>query len=84
MLVVNTLQDFCISYDPNQRIDSSLWAAVGEASSLAKLFMPGFLREKDKLIEESDRAFCFEGRSLVWSYILPAWRTPLELVNSPT
>ena len=42
----------------------------------------GFLREKDKLIKESDRAICFERRGLVWSYILPASRTPLEVVNS--
>ena len=39
--------------------------------------------EKDKLIQESDRAICFERRGLVWSYILPASRTPMEVVNSP-
>ena len=84
MPVASILQDSCISYDPNHRISSGLWAiCVCEASGLAKLFMPDFLREKDKLIEESDRAICFERRGLVWSYILPAWRTPLEVVNSP-
>lgn len=68
--VVSIFQDFYISYDPNQRIGSSLWAiCVCEASGLAKLFMPVLLRGKDKLIGESDRALCFEGRSLVWSYI---------------
>ena len=36
------------------------------------LTMPGFLREKDKLIGESD---------LVWSDILPSWRTPLEVAG---
>ena len=84
MPAASILQDSCISYDPNHRISSGLWAiCVCEAIGLAKLFMPGFLREKDKLIEESDRAICFERRGLVWSYILPAWRTPLEVVNSP-
>ena len=74
MPVVNTLQDACISHDPNHRIGSSLWAICAcEASGLAKIVMPGFLREKDQLIGESD---------LVWSYILRAWRTPLEVVNS--
>ena len=68
--VVSIFQDFYISYDPNQRIGSSLWAiCVCEASGLAKLFMPVLLRGKDELIGESDRALCFEGRSLVWSYI---------------
>ena len=56
-------------------IGSSLWAtSICEASGLAKIVMPGFLREKDQLIGESD---------LVWSYILRAWRTLLEVVNSP-
>ena len=86
MPVVNTLQDSCISYDPNHRIirQYNPWAiiCVCKASGLAKLFMPGVLREKDNM-EESDRACCFAGRSLVWSYILPAWGTPLEVVNSP-
>ena len=84
MPVVSILQDSWNSYDPNHRIGSILWAVcVCEASGLAKLFMPGFLRQKDKVIEESDGAICLERRGLVRSYILPAWRTPLEVVNSP-
>ena len=76
--VVSIPRDFCISYDPNQRIDSSLWAiCVCEASGLAKLFMPVLLRGKDKLIGESDRAVCFDD-----TFGGPHWKLQIAIFKS--